>query len=203
MSGTMTYLPDLRLTWAAVLHDGALKDTARTIAQGQFQGNLPTREVDLSGYWLLPGIIGLHGDGFGHHLRSRPTAPFDTRRAQVSADIRVQIRFETHMLDDHDNLVVAMARFRVEQLVFNNHLFEAVFLADNNPDRFSIWAGHNSHSPDTHVTPASYCSFRTAITACSWPPPNPVREKYSSSLIPICLSSQRGNKYPDVEFGSA
>jgi len=144
----MTLLPDLRLTGALVLLDGALQDTALTLSEGRIaEGAAP--EIDLSGYWLLPGIVDLHGDGFEHHLRPRPTAPFDTRRAlfnadaelaangvttawfaqswsweggtrspdraeelmqavaemadRLTADIRVQIRFETHMLDDHDS----------------------------------------------------------------------------------------------------
>lgn len=189
----MTHLPDLRLTGALVLADGGLQDTALTLSGGLIAEHAAP-EVDLSGYWVLPGIVDLHGDGFEHHLRPRPTAPFDTRRALLSADaelaaagvttawfaqswsweggtrspdraeelmqavaemadsltadIRVQIRFETHMLDDHDRLVTAMARWGVDYLVFNNHLPEAVELAANNPDRFALWAGHNSHTPD-------------------------------------------------------
>ncbi|MEO1550537.1 MAG: alpha-D-ribose 1-methylphosphonate 5-triphosphate diphosphatase [Pseudomonadota bacterium] len=46
----------------------------------------PFREVDLSGYWLLPGIVDLHGDGFEHHLAPRPTAPFEKRGGLASAD---------------------------------------------------------------------------------------------------------------------
>ncbi len=189
----MTLLPDLRLTGALVLLDGALHDTALTLSQGRIADHAAP-EVDLSGYWLLPGIVDLHGDGFEHHLRPRPTAPFDTRRALVSADaelgaagvttawfaqswsweggtrspdraeelmqavaemahrltadIRVQVRFETHMLEDHDRLVAAMARFGVDYLVFNNHLPEAVDLAARRPDRFALWAGHNGHTPE-------------------------------------------------------
>jgi alpha-D-ribose 1-methylphosphonate 5-triphosphate diphosphatase len=81
----MTPLPDLRLTGALVLTDGALQDTALTLSRGRIADH-PAPEVDLSGYWLLPGIVDLHGDGFEHHLRPRPTAPFDTRRALLSAD---------------------------------------------------------------------------------------------------------------------
>lgn len=189
----MTLLSDIRLTGALVLVDGCLHDTALTLAQGRISDH-PAPEVDLSGYWLLPGIVDLHGDGFEHHLRPRPTAPFDTRRAlfsadselaangvttawfaqswsweggtrspdraeelmqavaemadRLSADIRIQIRFETHMLDDHDRLLTAMTRFGVDYLVFNNHLPEAVALARDKPDRFALWAGYNSHSPE-------------------------------------------------------
>jgi alpha-D-ribose 1-methylphosphonate 5-triphosphate diphosphatase len=186
-------LPDLRLTGALVMIDGALHDAPLTLSQGRIaQGR--ALEVDLSGYWLLPGIVDLHGDGFDRHLRPRPTAPFDTQRALLNADaelaangvttawfaqswsweggsrsaeaaedlmesvarmahglmsdIRVQVRFETHMTDDHDRLMAAITRFGVDMLVFNNHLPEAVVLADGKPDRFAVWAGQNGHAPE-------------------------------------------------------
>lgn len=189
----MSLLPDLRLTGALVLVDGALHDTAVTLSQGRIaDGRAP--EVDLSGFLLLPGIVDLHGDGFDRHLRPRPTAPFETRRALLNADaelaangittawfaqswsweggsrsaeaaedlmqavagmadslmsdIRVQVRFETHMTDDHDRLMAAITRFGVDMLVFNNHLPEAVVLADGKPDRFAAWAGQNGHTPE-------------------------------------------------------
>lgn len=189
----MTHLPDMRLTGALVLAEGGLQDTSLTLSSGLIADH-SAPEIDLSGYWLLPGIVDLHGDGFEHHLRPRPTAPFDTRRALISADaelaaagvttaffaqswsweggtrspdraeelmqavaemadrliadIRVQIRFETHMLDDHDRLLGAMRRYGVDYLVFNNHLPEAVELAAQKPDRFALWAGYNSHTPE-------------------------------------------------------
>lgn len=193
----MPQLSDLRLTGARVLIDGALHDTALTLANGLISDHsgaaTATPEIDLTGYWLLPGIIDLHGDGFERHLRPRPTAPFETRQAllnadaelaangvttawfaqswsweggsrsadmaeelmeavavmgdRLMADIRVQVRFETHMIDDHDRLMAAMTRYGVDYLVFNNHLPEAVELADRKPERFAQWAGQNSHSP--------------------------------------------------------
>lgn len=189
----MPQLSDLRLTGAKVLIDDTLHDTALTLADGYITDH-PAPEIDLSGYWLLPGIVDLHGDGFEHHLRPRPTAPFDTTRAllnadaelaangittawfaqswsweggsrsadmaeelmaavagmhaRLMADIRVQIRFETHMIDDHDRLMTAITRHGVDYLIFNNHLPEAVELADKKPDRFALWAGYNSHTPE-------------------------------------------------------
>lgn len=192
MTDTPELRPELRLTGAQLLIDGALQDGALTLAAGRIVDH-PAPEVDLSGYWLLPGIVDLHGDGFEHHLRPRPTAPFEPQRALLNcdaelaangvttawlaqswsweggsrsadqaealmeavarmadrflADIRVQIRFETHMLDDHDRLLAAVARFGVDYVVFNNHLPEAVQLADRKPERFALWAGYNNHTP--------------------------------------------------------
>ncbi len=189
----MSELIDLRLTGAKLLHDGQLQDDALTLSEGRISDG-PAREVDLSGYWLLPGIVDLHGDGFERHLRPRPTAPFDASRALLHADaelaangittawfaqswsweggsrsadtaeevteavarlhgrfladIRVQIRFETHMIEDHDRLLAALRRWAVDYVVFNNHLTEAAHLADTRPDRFALWAGYNSHTPE-------------------------------------------------------
>lgn len=189
----MTLLPDLRLTGAHLLHHQTLEDGAITLSGGRLS-DLPAPEVDLSGYWLLPGIVDLHGDGFEHHIRPRPTAPFPPGSAlrncdaelaangittawlaqswsweggsrsaeaaealmeavartvgQLLADIRVQVRFETHMFDDHDRLIAGLSRWQVDYLVFNNHLPEAVALADSHPDRFAQWAGYNGHTPE-------------------------------------------------------
>lgn len=69
------FLPPLRLTGAQVLCDGALQDGAIGLAGGLLTDAL-LPEVDLAGYYILPGIIDLHGDGFEHHMAPRPTAPF-------------------------------------------------------------------------------------------------------------------------------
>ena len=67
---------------------------------------------------------------------------------RLLADIRVQVRFETHVTGDHDRLMAAVTRFAVDCVVFNNHLPEAVVLADQKPDRFAAWAGQNGHTPE-------------------------------------------------------
>lgn len=69
------HLPPLRLTGAQILRDGEMQRRSLGLAEGRLtRGPLP--EVDLSGYLILPGIIDLHGDGFEHHMRPRPSAPF-------------------------------------------------------------------------------------------------------------------------------
>lgn len=69
------FLPPLRLTGATVLRDGKLQQRSLAIANGRItKGPLPA--VDLSGYYILPGIIDLHGDAFERHLVPRPTTDF-------------------------------------------------------------------------------------------------------------------------------
>lgn len=190
----MPHLPDLRLTGALALVGETLEDAPLTLVEGRIAEG-PAREVDLSGYWLLPGIVDLHGDGFERHVRPRPSAPFPKpaalasadaelavngittallaqswsweggarsadeaeeliaavaeTRGRLMADIRVQIRYETHLLEDHDRLLAAVRRHGVDYVVFNDHLPEALMLAERRPDRFAVWAGSNGHTAES------------------------------------------------------
>lgn len=65
----------LRLTGATVLRDDALVARSVAISGGRItKGPLPA--VDLEGYFVLPGIVDLHGDAFERHLAPRPRADF-------------------------------------------------------------------------------------------------------------------------------
>lgn len=69
------FLPPLRLTGATVLRDGKLQQRSLAVANGRItKGPLPA--VDLSGYYILPGIIDLHGDAFDRHLAPRNSTSF-------------------------------------------------------------------------------------------------------------------------------
>lgn len=189
----MPKLPPLRLTRASVLIDGALIETPLTVEDGVL-GDGPGRELDLTGYLVLPGVIDLHGDGFERHLAPRPSAPFEKTRALGSLaaelavngittawlaqswswegghrsgaatlallqalhaarpgllpDIRVQLRLETHVIEDHPAVLDAVAAHGVDFVVFNNHLPEAVELAAERPHRFASWASQTSRTAD-------------------------------------------------------
>ena len=189
----MPQIAPLRLTNAHALIGGALHDHALTVADGQITDG-PARELDLSGYLLLPGIIDLHGDGFERHLSPRPTAPFDKvkglgslaaelavngittawiaqswswegghrsgaatvallealkrARPRLLPDIRVQLRLETHVIDEHPLVIEAVAAHGLDFVVFNNHLPEAVEMADRKPHRFASWASQTSRTAD-------------------------------------------------------
>jgi alpha-D-ribose 1-methylphosphonate 5-triphosphate diphosphatase len=170
-----------------------MSGSALTIANGLIAEGA-AREIDLSGYLLLPGIIDLHGDGFERHLSPRPTAPFDKRRALASvaaelaangvttawlaqswsweggfrsaaatmdllaslsdvrasllADCRVQIRLETHVPQEFDQVAQAVATYGVDYVVFNNHLPEALDMAQNAPHRFASWAAQTKRTAE-------------------------------------------------------
>lgn len=211
---------NLRLNGALCLFDGCLEDCDLVISEGLFApagGSLA--EIDLSGYWLLPGIVDLHGDGFERHIRPRPSAPFEKRAALQSADvelasqgvttawfaqswsweggsrspdeavallearrqiahrlmtdIRIQLRFETHMPRDHAALMAVVREYNLDYIVFNNHLPEALEMANTKPARFASWASINGHLPDdllaivraAHAADAEIPAFLTALAA--------------------------------------
>jgi alpha-D-ribose 1-methylphosphonate 5-triphosphate diphosphatase len=78
-------LPPLRLAGATVLYDGILQDRIVAIADGRIDaGAFPA--VDLSGYYILPGIIDLHGDAFERHVAPRPSAPFPLEMGLIGVD---------------------------------------------------------------------------------------------------------------------
>jgi alpha-D-ribose 1-methylphosphonate 5-triphosphate diphosphatase len=75
----------LRLVGATVLRDGTMQQRSVAIEDGCIsKGPLP--EVNLDGYYVLPGIIDLHGDAFERHLAPRPSAPFPMHTALVGTD---------------------------------------------------------------------------------------------------------------------
>ncbi|NVO54379.1 alpha-D-ribose 1-methylphosphonate 5-triphosphate diphosphatase [Rhodobacteraceae bacterium B1Z28] len=63
---------ELTLTGADVLlPESGVSRTDLTIAEGHVQQNRAGRQIDLSGYTILPGIVDLHGDGFERHIAPR------------------------------------------------------------------------------------------------------------------------------------
>ena len=78
-------LPSFRLTGATVLRDRELTQRTVAIADGRISAG-PYPAVDLTGYWILPGIIDMHGDAFERHLAPRPSAPFPLPMALAGTD---------------------------------------------------------------------------------------------------------------------
>jgi len=66
----MPELPPLRLTGAEVLLEDGFAREALSLEEGRIAGG-GGREIDLTGWRILPGIIDLHGDGFERHMAPR------------------------------------------------------------------------------------------------------------------------------------
>ena len=88
MSAHMThsFLPPVCLVGADVLSGASFQDRPVGMALGQIVDGVGLPQIDLSGYWLLPGIIDLHGDGFERQIFPRPTAPFPISSGLAATD---------------------------------------------------------------------------------------------------------------------
>ncbi len=78
-------------------------------------------------------------------------AGLDAYRPRALIDLRVQIRCETHTVDTKDRLLAAVQAHRVGYVVFNNHLDEAVMLAEQRPHEVTVWARKAGRTPDEHM----------------------------------------------------
>ncbi len=82
----------LRLIGADVLHPGGLGRDALSLADGWIvEDRAGLREIDLSGYLILPGIVDAHGDGFERHLAPRRGAMKDLDQGLVAAEAELAV----------------------------------------------------------------------------------------------------------------
>lgn len=72
-------LRPLHLHGAQVLRPGGWSDAVVGIEAGRLSEDACGRGVDLVGWWVLPGIVDAHGDGFERHLAPRRGALLDLR----------------------------------------------------------------------------------------------------------------------------
>lgn len=80
------HLPPLRLTGADVLTESGFAQSPLGVVAGVLADDHGLTEVDLTGFWVLPGIIDLHGDGFERQVYPRPSAPFPLPAALAATD---------------------------------------------------------------------------------------------------------------------
>lgn len=90
--------------------------------------------------WSWEG--GMRGPDFAEALLEAHAACKD----RLGTDLRVQIRFETHAHDCIDRLLAAVRRFGIDYVIFNNHIDEAVEMAETNPAGLAAWAAKSGRS---------------------------------------------------------
>lgn len=64
----------------------------------------------------------------------------DDYRALALTDLRLQIRAETHLVQETQRLIAAVRRHRIGYVVFNDHLMEGMHMARIAPTDFAAWA---------------------------------------------------------------
>lgn len=69
----------------------------------------------------------------------------------LGTDLRVQLRFETHMLDDFPAVEAAVARHAIPYVVFNDHLPHAALAAGKRPPRLTGQALKGGRNPEAHL----------------------------------------------------
>ncbi len=79
----------LRLTGAQVLRDTGLETDSLSIEGGRIVEAGTGREVDLTGFLILPGIVDIHGDGFEKHLAPRRGAMKDVGQGLIAAEAEI------------------------------------------------------------------------------------------------------------------
>jgi alpha-D-ribose 1-methylphosphonate 5-triphosphate diphosphatase len=67
-------------------------------------------------------------------------AALDLYRPHALTDLRLQIRAETHLVDETARLIDAVKRHQIDFVVFNDHLAEALHMARLAPTDFAAWA---------------------------------------------------------------
>ncbi|WP_227267562.1 alpha-D-ribose 1-methylphosphonate 5-triphosphate diphosphatase [Roseobacter weihaiensis] len=79
-------MANLRLTGAQILGPQGLHTEGLCIHAGHVVDVTPARDVDLTGYIVLPGIIDVHGDGFERHVAPRRGAMMQIAEGLLSTE---------------------------------------------------------------------------------------------------------------------
>ena len=79
-------MSDFDLLGAEVLLPEGLVHSSLGVRGGQVSEAGGARQIDLSGYRILPGIVDLHGDGFERHLAPRRGAMKNLGDGLMSVD---------------------------------------------------------------------------------------------------------------------
>ncbi|AWI83906.1 alkylphosphonate utilization protein [Alloyangia pacifica] len=95
--------------------------------------------------WSWEG--GMRGPEFAEEVMAALAA----YRPQAHTDLRLQIRCETHMPDTRARMLEAILAHGVDYVVFNDHLPEALEVADRDPHRLALWAERAGETPQTFV----------------------------------------------------
>lgn len=188
---------DLTLTRANVLRPEGWSAESIALSEGFLSDSNKGREIDLSDFLVMPGLVDIHGDGFERHMAPRRGA---LREAQngvlatagelaingittavmaqfmsweggmrgpdfaehvfetvsdvaptVGTDLRLQLRLETHLLDDITRAEQAIERFGIRYVVFNDHLPHKRLAEGRKPPRLVGQALKSGRSPETHL----------------------------------------------------
>ncbi|SLN14065.1 Alpha-D-ribose 1-methylphosphonate 5-triphosphate diphosphatase [Roseivivax jejudonensis] len=124
---------------------GALRETRAGLfaTEAELAANGITTGV-LAQFWSWEG--GLRGPDFAEAL----CADWAEMRSAVATDLRMQLRLETHMIDDYSRVARIAARHGIDYLVFNDHLQHDRLEEGRRPKQMTGQALKSGRSPDAH-----------------------------------------------------
>lgn len=96
----------------------------------------------LAQYWSWEG--GVRGPDFAKRLLSA------LKQVPMQSDIRVQLRFETHLLDDYEAFAATVLAEGVDYVVFNDHLPHDELAKGKRPPDLTEQALKSGRSPEVH-----------------------------------------------------
>lgn len=185
----------MKLTGARVLTPEGFTDETVSIDAGRIAATAEGHSVDLSGLWILPGMIDLHGDGFERHIAPRRGALKDLSPGLHAADaelassgittamlaqffsweggmrgpdfaerfaaalgaetgllteMKLQLRLETHLLDEYERFEALVESSGAAYVVFNDHVPHDALAKGKRPPRLTGQALKAGRNPETH-----------------------------------------------------
>jgi alpha-D-ribose 1-methylphosphonate 5-triphosphate diphosphatase len=90
---------------------------------------------------------GMRGPEFGEHV----FASVCHVRPTVAVDLRLQLRLETHLMDDFARAEAAIDRFEIGYVVFNDHLPHQRLAEGRKPPRLTGQALKSGRNPEAHL----------------------------------------------------
>ncbi|MGI3168830.1 alpha-D-ribose 1-methylphosphonate 5-triphosphate diphosphatase [Pseudooceanicola sp. C21-150M6] len=99
----------------------------------------------LAQFWSWEG--GMRGAEFANGV----LAAVDSVQGRVATDLRVQLRVETHLIDDFPEIAQVIRRHRIGYVVFNDHLPHAALEKGKRPPRLTGQALKSARNPETHL----------------------------------------------------
>jgi alpha-D-ribose 1-methylphosphonate 5-triphosphate diphosphatase len=97
----------------------------------------------LAQFWSWEG--GMRGPDFARRMLEA-LADYQT----LGTDMRVQLRFETHMLDDYPQILEIVRQYQIGFVVFNDHLPHDALNKGKRPPRLTGQALKGGRSPESH-----------------------------------------------------
>ncbi|WP_101065736.1 alpha-D-ribose 1-methylphosphonate 5-triphosphate diphosphatase [Roseovarius salinarum] len=99
---------------------------------------------------VLAQFYSWEGGMRGPEFAARVLSAVDAVRGEIATDLRMQLRLETHMLDDFAAFEALRAKHDVGYVVFNDHLPHDKLAAGKRPPRLTGQALKSGRNPDRH-----------------------------------------------------